>query len=394
MCRLSGYYIPQKTKARSLEAKINLTTLAVNQQSGGYDATGIGFIDNNQLVVYKQPIPADQFMNSPEVAEILNTYNPRMMIAHNRAMTLGDKKDNNNNHPNYTKSGLLTVHNGVISNHAELFTLHKLQRDGEVDSEIIVKLIEKYIATETTTILAVRKAIKEIRGSIAMAFISTQEPDTLYLIHRDNNLNIALDRESGVIYFATDKDALHDTLIKHERIMGFFERPINTNKIIIQEVPPGYGLKITKNKIVKFEVESPAPINIYQNWQQPRQDTICQKCNISWHDPKCKHTLDQVNAFLKARTQEKQMDAWDAGIRAGFNVNEPIKKPSRHTNQELEARLQKLQELEIPEPLPIKLEIEARRIEDTLSDRMLSRIDEKEIQPLLPILSRGGENYE
>jgi hypothetical protein len=293
------------------------------------------------------------------------------MVVHNRAATLGDKNNPHNNHPNYTKSGLLTIHNGIISNHAELFTKHNLGRDGEVDSEIIVKLVEKYTRTEATTVLAIQKAIKEIQGSIACALLNGQEPDILYLVHRDNNLYIALDRGSGVIYFATEETALRSTLIKLDKLFGFFEYGSNKNKILIQEVPRGFGVKITKDKITKFEVESPPTLICYRpNYESSayRQknniyysgQTFCRKCNCLWTDQKCKHNINQIKKWATKNPQ---------ATTTVFDANRVIKKPSHHTTAELEARLERLFELEVPRPLSPALEIEARRIENTISDR-------------------------
>lgn len=348
MCRLSGYYIPCKNQTRNLEAKINLVNLVVSQEMGGYDATGLSFVTKpDKFFVLKEPIPAGKFMAGAAVAETLEKNSPRCMIAHCRAQTLGDKTNNQNNHPHYTKSGIITIHNGMITNHAELFTKYKLHRDAEVDSEIVGKLIEFYRPVCADTTEAIQQSVKEIRGSLALAILNAHEPDTLYLVRRENNLSMALDRDTGIIYFATEAEALAAVLIKRKTFMGFFTKIINPEKIIIQEIPIGYGVKITKNKITMFEVEAP-PVE-------------------AWGA----HYYGGANGIIIAAHKSKQdkIEAWDEPIRAGFKFTDPIKKPSRFTTEELQSRREWLAKLEIKKPLPQAQDVEIKRLEQTILAR-------------------------
>ena len=343
MCRLSGYYIPRKNTARSEEAKKNLAKLVIGQQLGGYDATGLAFVTGPaKFYVLKEPAPASEFMTSKATTEALKGNNPRCMIAHCRAQTLGDKANNQNNHPHYTKSGIITIHNGMIQNHAELFTQYKLHRDAEVDSEIIGKLIEFYRPVCADTTEAIQQAVKEIRGSLALAILDAHEPDTLYLIRRENNLSIAFDRDTGVIYFATEADTLAEVLIKRVTYMGFFTRTTNPGKIIIQEIPVGCGLKITRSKITAFELESPPSV-----WGA--------------------HYYG--GAIVAHKQKQDKIEAWDEPIRPEFKSTDPIKKPSRFTTEELQARREWLAKLEIKKPLPQALEVEIKRLEQTILAR-------------------------
>lgn len=372
MCRLAGYYIPKRTRANSLEAKFNLIDLVVAQQTGGFDSTGIGLITKDKkFIVLKEAIPANQFMTSKEVAKLMDTNNPRSMIAHCRMQTQGDKTNNQNNHPHFTKSGLVTIHNGAITNDAELFIKYSIPRDAQVDSEIIPKLIEYYLPECKDTTEAIRRAIKEIRGSIATAILNASEPDALYLVRREGNLSLALDKDSGVIYFATEREALAEILYKRELCMGFFMKATNVGKILIQEIPLGMGVKITKQGIDLFEVETPPFQQWRGNGQNHSRGLWCPIDKCLWTDgSKCKHNYQEIKAMTQDTPNQLKIDEWALGIRKGFVVKQSITKPSKFTNGELEARLEYLETKEFKRPLEAKLNTEARRIEQTLTARL------------------------
>jgi len=382
MCRLAGYYLTKRTPKNVATAKMRLQELVFLQEGGGSDATGFGFASGQKkFFVHKLALGAGEFLKDKETIKIFDTFNPRCMIAHCRLKTLGDQSNNKNNHPHFTKSGIITIHNGVVSNHAELFTKYGLIRDAEVDSEIIGKLIEYHQKTQGTTVLAIQEAFKELRGSIALAMVDAKEPDTLYLIRRENSLSVAFDSVTGAVFFATEKEALQQSLYDYETHLGFFRRCVNQSKIIVNEIPLKRGLKITKDKITTFEVETPA----YQGYLN--MNAYCFTHCGYFNSPNCKHTTnfdvekDNKKYLLRQGMGHKnkkqefvvKKSELDNSIRADFKTDETIKKPSKYTSAELEKRLETLLDLEHKESLTPLQQKEADRIESTLSNRFIKK---------------------
>lgn len=379
MCRLAGYFIPKKNKKRLDHAKRVVMDLLYLQEGGGSDATGMGMIVNSKsFCILKHPVPANEFINMEVTKKTLETYNPRAIIAHCRLKTLGDQSNNMNNHPNYTKSGILTIHNGVITNHEDLFKTHGLTRDAEVDSEIVGKLIEKFLMDGKTTIEAIQETSKLVRGSMALAILRTKEPDNLYLVRRENNLFVAYDRDEDVVFFATQESALEDALFKTESFMGFFHRPTNTSKILIKEVPIGHGLKITPDGITVFKVESPAWQ--YQQTTPAYNQLWCKEHGCYWSNPGCKHTnrSDVENKNFELGKIDEELE--DSKISDLFDPTKPIKKPSRCTSAEIEARIAVLEDKDYYGPLSVKDTQEITRLLNTLEAR---KILSKKTLPLL-----------
>src|SRR3990167_2011252 len=166
MCKLAGYYLTKKTKTAGDTAKAVLHDLLTLQEAGNTDATGMGMIVKGGFYAHKHNTNATDFLGHESTVALLREHNPRSIIAHCRLKTHGDASNPHNNHPNYTKSGILTIHNGVLTNHDQLFTDHGLSRDGEVDSEVVGKLIEKYKNENKTTPQAIQAMSELVRGSM------------------------------------------------------------------------------------------------------------------------------------------------------------------------------------------------------------------------------------
>jgi len=100
--------------------------------------------------------------------------------AHTRWATHGGVTDNNA-HPHWdcTKN-IFLVHNGIIENYKEL--KEKLINRGhkfssETDTEVLSHLIEQYLDGNLEG--ALRKALKQVRGTYGIAVLSRQEPEKI-----------------------------------------------------------------------------------------------------------------------------------------------------------------------------------------------------------------------
>jgi hypothetical protein len=109
------------------------------------------------------------------VGHIHHTVPLRAVIGHTRSQTKGDRKFNVNNHP-IVAGNIIGVHNGMISNDDILFKKFedKIQRAGQVDSEIIFRLIDYFIKEGKTIADAVKETVGMTFGGARCAFINTK----------------------------------------------------------------------------------------------------------------------------------------------------------------------------------------------------------------------------
>src|SRR4029077_124097 len=106
----------------------------------------------------------------------------RIGLGHTRWATHGRPTDENA-HPHTDGSGeLVVVHNGIIENYLPI--KERLQAEGhvfksETDTEVIAHLIERHLKDVPKLDEAVRRALRELRGSYAVVVLHRQMPDRL-----------------------------------------------------------------------------------------------------------------------------------------------------------------------------------------------------------------------
>jgi hypothetical protein len=258
MCSIAGYI---SNKEHSRDAQNKFSNILIQAEVRGTDACGIAFIASKNRYFYaKAPKKASEFIQEKIYRDLIGEHDPSILIGHNRQKTQGDEKNNMNNHPIVTKNGLALIHNGIIHNDDELFKKYELHRDGEVDSEIIVRLIEHFIyADGKTTQEAIQLAFKEIRGSMAIALLNYKEPKTIYVVTRTNPLNLAYHIPTGTIFFASTEDILKDGLIAYDTYFkSLFWKARSKDEYVFKRLSDDTGFKITQRSWKGFEVETPS----------------------------------------------------------------------------------------------------------------------------------------
>ncbi|MDE5788967.1 MAG: glutamine--fructose-6-phosphate transaminase (isomerizing) [Clostridia bacterium] len=130
----------------------------------GYDSAGLSVLSGGAIATVKR---GGRVSGLIEGAEALSG---GVAIGHTRWATHGEPSDQNA-HP-HTSGAFSIVHNGIIENFAELKA--ELLADGaeflsQTDSEVIVKLIDKYYKGDALS--AVAKAVGRMKGSYALAVL-------------------------------------------------------------------------------------------------------------------------------------------------------------------------------------------------------------------------------
>ncbi|MEO8231488.1 MAG: hypothetical protein ABI638_04355 [Ignavibacteriota bacterium] len=203
-----GYYAFSKT----LPDKAKITTMFSLLESRGRDASGYAFIRDNNLNVNKAAIKSSEMIKTKEWEDLIL---PRIFIAHTRMKTQGSEKNNANNHPLYSKSGVAIVHNGIIYNDKEIFG--KKQRDAQVDSEAVLAVL-----ASTKKVDKIKRLFELVEGSFAVAVIDRMQSDKLILIKKDNPIELYLDTKDDVLYFCSEKEIIQEALsIKQVSKFGF-----------------------------------------------------------------------------------------------------------------------------------------------------------------------------
>ncbi len=170
----------------------------------GYDSYGFCVLNQqNEPFLYKKVGKI-----SDAEKELLNlTVDGNIGQAHTRWATTGDVT-NENAHPHFDCRGeFFLVHNGIIENYKEL--KEKLLKENhkfssETDTEVLVHLIEKYFDGNLEE--AVRKTLKEVRGTYGIVVISKKDPQKIIAARFSSPLILGINKDEFLI--ASDPTAL------------------------------------------------------------------------------------------------------------------------------------------------------------------------------------------
>jgi glucosamine--fructose-6-phosphate aminotransferase (isomerizing) len=131
-------------------------------------------------------------------------------IGHTRWATHGRPTDENA-HPHTDGSGaLVVVHNGIIENYLPI--KERLQGEGHrfasaTDTEVIAHLIERHLADVPRLEEAVRRALRELRGSYAIVVLSRSAPDRLVAAKQGAG-SVVVGLGQGETFIASDIPAI------------------------------------------------------------------------------------------------------------------------------------------------------------------------------------------
>jgi len=211
VCGIAGYKC--FGTARPTEDMVRTILLEISNR--GQDATGLGYIKDNKIYIGKDAIPADKFLESEiwssHKQHLFGDNSPHTVIFHTRSKTKGSQANSKNNHPVWSKiNGCVLVHNGIIRNDDEIIKELKWSREGEVDSEAILAIMDQ------TAVLDAAKELGKLEGSMALAAISTSWPDHLILYRHSNPIVFSMDDSNDILFFASTVGAIvQSTRVNH-----------------------------------------------------------------------------------------------------------------------------------------------------------------------------------
>ncbi|MDD4815769.1 MAG: glutamine--fructose-6-phosphate transaminase (isomerizing) [Clostridia bacterium] len=168
----------------------------------GYDSAGLAYLDKRkEFVVIKRSGKVKELESCVSVEEKFE-----VGIAHTRWATHGVASETNAHpHISYGKKFCL-VHNGIVENYLELKEkyLKNISIKSETDTEIVVHLLEKFY--NNNIFETIKTVCKKIQGSYALAIITKEHPDKLFLAKKSSPLMFGQSKNG--IFFSSDVNTL------------------------------------------------------------------------------------------------------------------------------------------------------------------------------------------
>ena len=169
----------------------------------GCDSAGLAVLTDRQIQRRRATGPLSSLETLLADEPVVAT----TVLGHIRSATHG-KPSRHNAHP-HASARVAVVHNGIIENHAELRA--ELEREGvqfrsDTDSEVIVWLLDRELASRAHPLAALRTVLPRLQGSFALGVICTQHDDCVYGARRGSPLAAA--RTGGASWLAPDPAVL------------------------------------------------------------------------------------------------------------------------------------------------------------------------------------------
>ena len=261
MCALFGWLdykgiVSNKTLKRLTQALANAA------EERGTDASGIAYVKDSKITIFKRPKPAHKIrFNVPN--------DTKAVMGHARMTTQGNEKFNYNNHPFYGHADIdfAFAHNGVLHNDKELRKEKNLpQTKIETDSYVAVQLIEQQRKLDLNSL---KSMAEDVQGSFC--FTVLDENNNLYIVKGNNPMHLIHFEELGLYVYTSTESIMKKALKK----VSF-----NKSKFELLNVEEGDILKIDQNGTIsrsEFEVNESYSYGKYFNWYDDFEDEYSQQ---------------------------------------------------------------------------------------------------------------------
>ena len=190
------------------------TDLLVLSEKRGRHATGVATLNRSgRHNLYKQPVPAHEFVRHCAYRKVLRGVNNRttILMGHTRWQTRGDATNNLNNHPIKTKYTIGT-HNGTITNADYLFWRFGLPREAEVDSEVIFRIADSVLHESRYDIPRLIERLSLCQGEMSAVMASKTDPETVVVIKGDKPLELLYHPQYRTVLYASESAFLKTAL--------------------------------------------------------------------------------------------------------------------------------------------------------------------------------------
>lgn len=207
MCGIVGYI-------GNLDSKEILLKGLEKLEYRGYDSAGIAVMNDKGVHVFKEKGRIADLREAVD-ADVLASVG----IGHTRWATHGVPSKVNSHPHQSTTTRFTLVHNGVIENYDLLKReyLTGVEFKSETDTEVIVQMIELFVAEGLHVEEAFRKTLKLLHGSYALGLLDEQDKETIYVAKNKSPLLIGLGDEFNVV--ASDAMAMLQVTNQYVELM-------------------------------------------------------------------------------------------------------------------------------------------------------------------------------
>jgi glutamine---fructose-6-phosphate transaminase (isomerizing) len=254
MCGIFGVFVRDDSNFSSAYIQNIVKNLYILSESRGKEASGLVIRTKDSIKVLKEPVPASSLIKSDVYSNLFKTSKnykgdfkgPGKILSifgHSRLVTNGRAESNSNNQP-VIKNGSVGIHNGIIVNDYKLWSSYPgLKKEYDVDTEILLGLLQFHRKEGSSIVNAVKKTFHEIEGSASIAVLF-DDTDAALLATNTGSLYMVTSLHEDIALFSSEKYILQQ-LLGMMAIKSFF------NPDSITQIKPGTGYVVNLSNLQK-----------------------------------------------------------------------------------------------------------------------------------------------
>ncbi len=250
MCGIFGMILPARKTIPVALARAMIDRLLRFSEIRGSDSSGLAVLAGNEIRLFKKADKASRILRDGCYRDFVkhalargtgrteghSVSGPLAVIGHTRMETDGSAFSPGNNQP-IVCGPIVGVHNGIIVNADSLWKRYpKGERQTEVDSEIIFRLIQSKLIENRSVNESLCETFRLLEGMASIAGLIGQD---------------------GVLFLATNNGSLHLIEIVPKKMMVFASEAMILRKLVediklrifwgshqIRQLPPGQGCAV------------------------------------------------------------------------------------------------------------------------------------------------------
>ena len=203
--------------------EVDITKLANHSKQRGQDSSGLIYFNNSSYNICR----ADYNIN--KLLKKVKPFPSQLILGHSRLVTNGMA----DNQP-VQRNNICVLHNGIIVNEEEVWSKLNLDKQYEIDSELIVAIAEEHLAKNKNINDLPEKILSLCKGTISCSLVIPKEGKVILF---SNNGSLYVGEKGDDIYFVSERYPLKDIgcqSIKQVKDESFFiDIPFSKSKVEI-----------------------------------------------------------------------------------------------------------------------------------------------------------------
>lgn len=202
----------------------DLDALVLHSQQRGRDSSGLILRNGDHYVVHRADYPITRLMGQ------VSTAKSDVVLGHSRLITNGLE----DNQP-VVRDGVVVLHNGIVVNHESVWKSLKLQRQLEIDTEVIAAIAIEHLKDGGDVAKLPARVLELCEGVIACALVL---PKLGKLCLFSNNGSLYIGKKGGEFIFASESFPLTEigcADIEQVKDAVFIDLPLSEKSVEVSD---------------------------------------------------------------------------------------------------------------------------------------------------------------